>query len=155
MAPNVNGSVALTPTRMLVIRRVRPKAVSKPIAMPVPLRSSPWPMTSRKIRAGSAPTSIRIPISALMYKARHDAVEPNPRQQRGNCGRHAYQQQRESRSRLRSLDQRLHGLRFGSQKLRTIPADHVANGSRELPGARALRIAQRVAAPCPKKPSVK
>ncbi len=38
---NVHRSVGLTPTSMLVIRRVKPKAAQRPIAIPAALSFSP------------------------------------------------------------------------------------------------------------------
>src|ERR1019366_7246233 len=63
MATNVDGSVALTPTNMLSIVRVRARAASTPMASPTAVRRSPWPTTSLKMLAGAAPRAMRTPIS--------------------------------------------------------------------------------------------
>jgi len=69
---NDAGSVALTPNRMLVSRRVTPSAETTPTAAPIAPSRRPRPRNVRTTDSPVAPGAMRMPISCVLCLTMYD-----------------------------------------------------------------------------------
>jgi hypothetical protein len=68
IAPNVSGSLGLTPTSIEDMTRVSASAPAAPSSIPAPESLSPCPMASWKMLPFCAPSAIRTPISEVRWR---------------------------------------------------------------------------------------